>query len=778
MLGAFFEDILKILEAFDNAATETPQLRTGYFQARANTMPQIFSETKKLATAVASTRNPMNVLMFGPGAETRWFHRPRAIVSFRDEKCLGLIFGKRKNALASLRKLGACTGKDVCILDTNGDHIRFHYFEASSEESRVILEMDTEELVQQLNRVGTLWEMVFPREHAIVCRTISYTVPKDFCSVLFSTMSRTEFLLDRITGWIGVRSSIEKRALRRLSSAFSSQTKIFEAVRNQSSLDSLYLDHADSSEINSPFTDLQKRFEASGLSTYDATATVPSCMNFSIDSEVGTSTREDRVHAYIENGEVFFRDFVLTQADTASYDDAKHVEDTLSHIMAFRRSGLFRSDFAKKIYNITLPGLLLKNRGAEGQDLIVLPHMILYRTPIFSSFRRTFSLSYVCLPVSINANANPEKTLVLSRKATLDEIHAINSSLRKPHDLSAAGNQSESGYEINSRLSEMLELPQTVDELRDVVGAVSIGVLEWINKRGSGRFFSKKAVKSSDRVSEIAYISSLESEFSTLLHLVEWKSKPEESRPWEEWLKSNEDESIRDAVYKRLFFSDFMDPSSAYTTKESVKLEEMLVGNRLRTDMTGMTFLDPSNDSKLIIYPVERENFPNYSILRWLGFSIYQDSAVACLQEMIREFNREIDQADDTLAVLSGLEGMLQNFGELYDLDIRYSLYRDEYENVRALTNLDQDYQRLRERFDSVKEQAILREQRLFNKLLLSLAVVTIFFGIIQYTGTKLGWSSTTFAFATAIPLLSVAVIIFKLFDPIRAFLKGSRGDG
>ncbi|MCA9367614.1 hypothetical protein KC887_05145 [Candidatus Kaiserbacteria bacterium] len=589
-------------------------------------------------------------------------------------------------------------------------------------------------------------------------------------------------MLETITGWFGKRSSVEKKAFKRLSSAFSTRPKVLEVIIGQDSLRCLYNERlqemGDNSRPSGILGKLEKRFEAGGLSTYDAAVTIPDCLNFSGTSASVDPNRGDRVHAYIEDGVTFFRDFVLKPEELNVARHASDAEELVSHIMAFRRSGLFRNDFAKKIYNITLPSILLKDTESHQQDLLLVPHIILYRTPILSSFRRTFSLSFLCFPVSADSDVEEGELILSSRSVYLDEIDQIDSSLRKPNNLSKRGQDQTPRYEVSCRLKDVLNLPSNVSDLSEVVSNVSVGLLEWVNEKGSGRYFSRSRSKSAGLVSESAYLASLESQFSTKLNLVSLSSKPKEARPWEEWLRSNDDESIRDAVYKRLFHADFMDPVSAYTTKSSVKLDQMLVGNRLRTDMNGMTFLDPSSDSKLILYPAERESFPNYSILRWLGFSVYQDSAIACLQEMIREFNREIDQADDTLAVLSSLEGMLQSFGELYDLDIRYSLYRDEYENVRRLINLDSDYQRLHDRFNSVKEEAILREQRLFNKLLLSLAVVTILFGIIQYIGGRLDWSSTTFAFAASVPLLLVAAIIFRLFDPIRVLFKRKRGDG
>lgn len=778
MLEAFFNDILVIFTSGGREARKSLELKSDYFSERFAANPELMDNAKRVGSIVSSSRNPMNSALFGGRSKARWYHRTKSLIAVSEGKCVGITFQGGARALASMRALDACRGSDACILDASGHQIQFHYFEADSLTSQVIMEMDIEGLEGHLDRVGTLWELIFPKEHTIICRTISYTIPKDFRSILFSTVSRTEFLLEKIFGWFGADTSIEKKALKRLGSAFSSKPKFLEAFRSRSPLQSLYQNNKILKGRDVLFPSFEKRFKSGGLSTFEATATVPRCLKFSEDPNVSAASRGDRVHAYVEGEEEFFRDFVVSNEEETTYNDAEHAEQVISHIMAFRRSGLFRNDFAKKIYNVTLPSIILKNQRKKGQDLMVIPHLILYRTPIFSSFRRTFSISYVCTPICIETDSSSATSAIESRKIYWDEAHKINSALRKPHNLNSTSENTQDGFTVTSSFEETLSLPKTVDGLRDIVGSVSIGVLEWINKSGSGRLFSSKTSQGSERIVETAFLASLESQFSTILSLVEWRSKSVEARPWEAWLKSNDDDSIRDSVYKRLFYSDFVDPSSAYTTKESVKLEKMLVGNRLRTDMNGMTFLDPSNDAKLVLYPAEREDFPNYSILRWLGFSIYQDSAIACLQEMIREFNREIDQADDTLAVLNGLEGMLQSFGELYDLDIRYSLYRDEYENVRTLTNLDRDFQRLHERFNSVKEEAILREQRLFNKLLLSLAVVTILFGIIQYAGGRLDWSSQTFAFASSIPLLVVAAIIFRLFDPIRVFLKGSRGDG
>jgi len=118
---------------------------------------------------------------------------------------------------------------------------------------------------------------------------------------------------------------------------------------------------------------------------------------------------------------------------------------------------------------------------------------------------------------------------------------------------------------------------------------------------------------------------------------------------------------------------------------------------------------------------------------------------------------------------------MTESFAELYDLDIRRHLYRQEYERLRELLNVDRDYTFLLEKFGSVKEDASLREQRLFNKLLVAFTVATTSVAIIGTIAQILQWTPEYFLAVTIPTAVALTIAGYVTFDRIRRLLSRGR---
>lgn len=283
-----------------------------------------------------------------------------------------------------------------------------------------------------------------------------------------------------------------------------------------------------------------------------------------------------------------------------------------------------------------------------------------------------------------------------------------------------------------------------------------------------GQWSKGRSPSSSARASAIHLAATVESTLSTLLLQVNWKPPHQAAQPWENWLITGEDRAFSDNVYKLMFYEDYLQPRSGYTSRRGIDLRRMLVGNSLRTDMNGMTFFDPTDELKLILYPLHREKYPNYSIVRWMAFSLYSESALCSLQGMIQRFYVDLHGIDDLRRVVETLSEMTESFAELYDLDIRRYLYRREYARLRRLLNVDRDYAFLVDKLGSVKEDASLREQRLFNKLLFAFTIATTSVAIIGTVAQVRQWTTMRIVLISVPTALVLTIAGYAAFDRVR----------
>ncbi len=260
-----------------------------------------------------------------------------------------------------------------------------------------------------------------------------------------------------------------------------------------------------------------------------------------------------------------------------------------------------------------------------------------------------------------------------------------------------------------------------------------------------------------------------------MLLQVDWRAPSGAAQPWENWLITGADRPFTDNVYKLMFYEDFVEPRSGYTSRRGIDFGRMLIGNTLRTDMNGISFFDPTDELKLILYPLHRERYPHYSIVRWMAFSLYSESALCSLQGMIQRFYIDLHRQNDLRRVVETLGEMTESFAELYDLDIRRYLYRQEYERLRELMKVDRDYEFLVEKFTSVKEDASLREQRLFNKLLVGFTIATTSVAIITAIAQTLQWTTGRFLAVTIPTAVVLTIAGYISFDRIRRLLSLGR---
>jgi hypothetical protein len=661
---------------------------------------------------------------------------------------------------------------DAVLVTTNFDGFTYYFSAVESSTCKAFMAHSLAECAEEVRLVGSLWASMFPAGIALVTRTIALAVPESRPSVLFSRAASYRTPRDVLKRLVR-KPDIEDEALGRLKAAISNETLLARTLTQGAALISLNELATKLERFDPTYCTVTREMNLGSQISRSYRISLPNVLNFVPTGNSGTNNRGDHVLTYLSpvDGGEYHRDFCLDfgEVDLENIDHYRIVL-TLTHLMGMRRSGLFRVGFSKRVYNVVMPPITLARNDHAELGYLIVPVFILYRVPNSGTFRRTFSLSFITLPV-LAGQQDPRATAgtfsLLPRKVKADETVWVRDALRKPY-LGATGGE-DVRFRLAGPLAQHLGLSGEVRTFAETLHIAMVSLLSTVHVSGSGSIFRRTVPPEPDSLDkEHVFSATAESRIASVIHLVNWQTKVGKSQPWDDWVQTFNDLAIRDNIYKRMFYEDFVEPVTGYTGRQTIDLRSMLVGNRLRTDMNGMTFYDPTAELKLIIYPEVRERYPNFSVLRWMVFSLFQDAAVAAMQRMIQQYHSEEGDNVDILHRLNTLEELVRSFGELYELDIRYPIYRSEYQGIRDLANIDKDYMSLRERMKSSKEDAALREQRLFNKLVVALALGTVTITMLTFIAEMQKWAGTSYILV-GLPLLAVvAYLAIRLFDPLR----------
>lgn len=679
-----------------------------------------------------------------------------------------------------LKRPAYLSGRAVLVL-TDFESFSFYYSPSPDEPARVFLHQSATDCANELQLVRSLWCSSFPQNIAIFTRTVGISIPDSQHSVLFSPGAHHRSLAQYLRSATVGSSDLEIEAASRLDAAFSAESLLARAISPSRSLYSMHELSEKLSAHNGAYSTTLREATYGSYRSRSYSIPLPRSLALSDAAVAEQPMRGDQVLSNREENKrgESSRDYCVAFGDVKEDNaEAYRIVLSLSHLMGVRRSGLFRTSFAKRIYTITLPPILLMSTAlAVPEGFLVVPLLILYRVPNSGTFRRTFSLTLAVVPVRRDALALRDINFEdVSPRATGGvEWVGIRNAMRGPFPMS--GPDSGVRYSVSGPLATQFHLSNESLTLAETLHQVLLRFLSRVHMNGAGKLFGsqhefKPDLRSLEADRERLFSSTIESRSTTVLHLVDWRSKFARSQPWDDWVQGQEDHPVRDNVFKRMSYDEFIDPVSGYTGHQTLDIRSMLVGNRFRSDMNGLTFFDPTADLKTIIYPARRERFPNYSIYRWMAFSIFQDSALASMRSMLHQYSVDADLRRDILWDFRQLREVVDGFGELFELDIRYAIYRSEYEGVRTLANIDKDYQALRERLKTKRDDAVLEEQRLFNKLVVSLALAAAGLTMVTFLADKLEWTLGAYLVLGALLTSSLIMLSMRLFDPIRRLLK------
>ena len=591
------------------------------------------------------------------------------------------------------------------------------------------------ELCDIIAFTGSLWESIYPSHYAIVSRTIAYTFAQNIEGTLFSPNRSVRNDCDA-----------ESEAYRCLLQTFHSadfdllSLDAFHAILQHTPRPPRLLsDHSEGRYI-------VRRYSPQRSSVFD------------FGEPPGQLTRGDFVATYRAGNTEFHREFFLAPQTFKPVDtELLLAAFDILHMLAIRRAKLFRTAFASRVYNVLLPPLVLMSGALD--EYVVFPCLNLYRTSR-QGFRRTLGMTFITCPVQILWN-EARATGFTARPANLEELYQLKDGLLSPLTGTAGLNRAKS-YTLDGPLVSCLKLPSECT-IPEAVRAISGELL-----RCALAFTHIDQLRLDDLVNSAQFTSNQESRIATMLLLVNWASPAGFTKPWERWISTGADSGFQHALFRTLFYRDYIEPHSAEASRHAVQFKEFNIGNTLGADMGGMTLYNPQETLKFVLYPKDRERYPNYSIVRWMAWQIYIDSALAALRALIYRFHPVLEARGDLHSIIGTLDEMMQEFVDFYDLDIKDYFYRREYEKLRSLMQVDSDYNQLLGKFASAKEDESLREQRLINKLLVALTIATVTVTIVS-TLAQMGALAVPSYLLITLALSPITVWVgYILFDPCR----------
>lgn len=619
-----------------------------------------------------------------------------------------------------------------------------------------------EEFHCQLLQSGNIFELCLPSSWSITTRTIPFTLPTHDRSVLFSDSGQKPFSFRYLWNRIrGLGDTLEEAALSKLTSVFDESRLfgIFGAAKSLNSLSNI----CEHYEIHGSNENSEKRIL--GRNTIRLiSARVPKPINFGGTEHQSEYNQDDIIINYNENTLEYEREFIIADKNAAEVEpDFYDLQFDLIRLMGVRRSGLFRHSFGKRVYSIAGVPTFLRNASVEDSNLVIVPILNLYRVPDRDYFRNTFTLTACIFP--IGAILDDKRMSSQPRRISALESAKIRKAAANPIGI-------DDNYELGTfTISGVSSARRDIDDKAfNISNAIGFTFGQFLKAcRKSNSFGTNHDTHEIDR---LLFEASLETNLTAQMHLVDWKGNPTSSDSWANWLAGKTKNFLNLPIYQFMYCKDYLSPSTSYTSTHLTKLKKMVLGNHYNTDLGGLTLFDETTEQKCIFFPSSSEAYPKRSIMRWMSFSIFQDSAVSSMKAMVYEMHSQFAEKLPLGQIVSRLSGAIESFGELFDLEIRRQSYKEEYIEMRDRLKINLEYEFILNNYRSLKDSAMLKEQKLFNVLLTSLTIVTLTLGIFSFVGQNEKLTSINFV-ALSVPILCfVGFVSFRYFDFLRKWLE------
>lgn len=724
-----------------------------------------------LAVECARPKAPLAQLLVGDNTAEVTARDRGVIIDVRGHRIV-LNFGQHLAASVEIARAAKASGvKSVAVVGIDRDQCHVVRLDHSSGLSTTSGSLTA--LCDDIDLSGSLWSVIFPTHRAILLRTYALSTIDRSRGALFNLDALRRFRWAIGGGSLRRGGTLDERlafsGLQKFSLQLASSHSESRVLRYQLRPLDAFIDQVHRTYPTSPARLFQTDDGLVRMTGYDPPHS--RLLRFGETTEYRTPARGDYVTDYRArfSKRFFNRDFVIVPAPLdISHAGLYAATAEIANILGFRRTGLFQLAFSKRIYTIVLPAGIVHLRPPDPTVLLV-PCMIAYRGDFRPTFRRTFTLSIMAIPVARDSSCKPPADNTLDFAPTPVDpatIHRLNDILAAVNTVSVA--DPGAVLAIEGPLAELLPdagglsgLAGLTESLLAMVASASVGGRS--RRRGHRRARSMVTDARS------------ESRLSSILVQVAWRTRAAEKSPWEKFVRTGGDSAFRRAVHRLIYFIDSIDDERSRTTAETTRLDLMQISNSFGDDLGGTTFLDPDSQTKFLIYPSSREHYPNQSILRWMGFALFADSALASLKSLLARSNARLSSRHSLSRMVVSLQELIESFAELYNLDIRRHLYRQEYERLKSILRIDDDYAQLNSKVDTLTQAASLREQRLVNRVILAVATATLAATAIAVLATVGQWSLRSVLIIGGSAIAATVIGSVFLLEPIRRLLGGGR---
>jgi hypothetical protein len=465
-------------------------------------------------------------------------------------------------------------------------------------------------------------------------------------------------------------------------------------------------------------------------------------------STVTQPNRGDYISTYISSdGREWCREFMLDWQHDGEYsDELRLLEYNIMYLLAIRRTKLFRSKYSSRLYSLMLPPAILSEY--ETPVLAIIPLVSLSRLPNTSRFRRTISLTIIAIPIRAE-----EGGALVARRPDVNEIDNIAQEIAMAGTVKTAKHQ----YDISGPLVNYVSIDNAKLRLPYLVSSLALSLA----RRTCGQ------KKSSLQASDASALKGLkESSIGSICYLLDWPGGRD--APWAKWCAGGEDRTFERVLHRAIFLTDYTNPAEAFSTNETVDFRSLSVGSAHGADMSGLTFYNPQDDFKYVLYPRGSERYPNHSMLRWFAWQVYLDVAFSSVRALLGRFHDNIDTTTDLRRAVKAVQDLSTELSEVYDLDLADFFYRREHEKLRSIMHMDNDYEYMRDRLASAQGESSLREQILMNNLVLALTLASVFATLIVAIGQVNKWSAEEYLYGAASTIIGSLLVSFGLMEYLR----------
>ncbi len=414
----------------------------------------------------------------------------------------------------------------------------------------------------------------------------------------------------------------------------------------------------------------------------------------------------------------FFNDLLLWSHHIGETEIPKALGTALFNvaaILADRRSHMLAQGLAQRTYSVFLPAETIHEVTYPTRSYILVPVLSFIRLSNKSYFRRTFSLSLVMIPVSRDDNKprgfDSDETAALQSGWTLIPRSGVASYSFPAGELSTfLAQQSTTLARSEQSTITLRELVQ--DILYTVVSNAVDPKPEKRNEALSDHI--RDLVLRAVQTSICAGCCSMMPDVS-VSELQSWQASPVEETDIDRKL-NKVIMGLVDPEPTRLWA---LSEPSAFRLRHGRGAEPLIP-----------TFYFSFGLQRLLFTPCAPDLESQSSSTLWVvGWHLLLMTGVSALLEMLNTFHHEMENRPTAVSAQEFLKEFMTDLEEYFDFEL-LPVYRLDFDALKRVEGIDNDFERLRERVNALGQDRIIEEGRTTNQRLLLIAVASLLVSI------------------------------------------------